>query len=248
MSKDILALDPKQLEALASQAVDTEASASGSVQMINTRGGRMSLKGMPIVGDKIMAVILTSPIERNYYEGVFDSAASAPPDCFAIGYDGGEIGPSPRVVTPQSPNCFSCPKNQWGSSTQGSRKGKACKETRKIIFLDIENVPSPDKVASAPVYGIRPPVTSVTAFGNYVKQMAITLKKPPFGFVTEISLMPDNKNQFRMEFKFISEIKDNQMLLALMERSNREKQVILGGEGYQAEAADESVVDEETAF
>lgn len=243
MSKDILALDPKQLEALANQAIETEASASGSVQIISTRNGRMSLKGMPIVGDKIVAVILASPIERNYYEGVYDSANSSPPDCFAMGFNGGEMGPGPRVVNPQNDVCFSCTKNAWGSSTSGSKKGKACKETRKIIFIDIENVPSADKIPNAPVYGIRPPVTSVTAFGNYVKQTAISFKKPMFGVVTEISLVPDNKNQFRMEFKMLREITDTGMLIALMARAQRETEVIMGGEGYQSEVDTTPVVE-----
>jgi len=236
MSTELLTLDPKQLEMLADQAITAESSSSGP-KMISTRNGRMTVEGMPIVGDSVVAIILASPIEHNYYPGAWNPDAIAPPVCSAIGTNPMELKPSERSSEPQSNACHSCPKNQWGSSTSGTGKGKGCKESRKIVFIEGELVTDAASVNGAQLFGIRPPVNSIGTFSTFVKKVAVSLRKPLFCAKVKISLVPDPKKQFVMDFKLVEEITDTSLILALMDRSKRETALLLGDFGTTDEAA-----------
>jgi hypothetical protein len=245
MSTELLTLDPKQLEMLADEAISSESSSAGP-KMISTRNGRMSVDGMPIVGDSVVAIILASPIEHNYYKGVWDPDSIAPPVCSAIGTNPMELKPTERSSEPQSDACHACKQNQWGSSLTGSRKGKACKETRKLVFIEGELVTDADSVNKAQLYGIRPPVNSIGVFSTFVKKVAVTLRKPLFCARVKISLVPDPKKQFVMNFQLIEEITDTALILALMDRSKRETAILLGDFGSADEVG--QIVEQDVAF
>lgn len=58
------------------------------------------------------------------------------PDCFSRNLE--EPEPLPEDAQPISPKCASCPMNQWGSDVDkegNARRGKACKEVRRIFFV-----------------------------------------------------------------------------------------------------------------
>lgn len=226
MTNDIMTLDMEQLELLANQELANESSSRGGASMISTRNGRMSLQGMPIPNDTIEAVILCAPIERLFYESKFDGAALVPPDCSSIASNASDMGPFDSSLHPQSDKCETCPQNVWGSAGEG-RKGKACRETRRIVFLTSDTVKENGDPGAIPAYAIRPPVTSLSNWSTYIKTIAMTLRKPVFAVRTKITLVPDVKSQFKMKFDFVSEIKDTATLLALMTRSQRELETLL---------------------
>ena len=223
---DVLALSVQQLELFAQGQAESEARASSASQLLSTRNGRLSLKGQPIVGDKIDAIILCAPIERLYYDGAFDATALVPPACSSMGIDAKVMRPSGDSLLPQSQYCSNCPKDQWGSAG-GGRKGKACRETRRITFLDAENVKSAADVRMADVYAVRPPVTSISAFSDYVKGLVRDLRVPTFAVVTSISLVPDAKTQFKMVFNTVERITDMATISALMDRAREEQTNLL---------------------
>lgn len=229
MSQDLLSLDPKQLELLAQAAVNTEVSAQTGATMISTRSGRMSIKGMPIPNDTVTAIILCSPIERLFYDGDFDGEKLVPPACSAMANMAQDLKPFESSLNPQHPTCDGCKRDAWGSASTPDkvRKGKACRETRRIVLLVSDDVESSDSVNTAGAYAIRPPVTSLVNYSTYVKQVAVTLRKPLFAVVTKISLVPDNKSQFKMKFDFVKEITDTATLVALMGRSQKELNNVL---------------------
>lgn len=226
MSKDILSLDAKQLELLAQGQVDTENSAKTGAQILSTRNGRLSLAGMPINGDAVNAIILCSPIERLFYEGAFDASSLVPPACAAIGSTMIDLKPNSNSLIPQNDTCEGCPRDQWGSAGEG-RKGKACRETRRILFLTADEVTSPESATKAALYGIRPPVTSIAGYSAYIKTIAATLRKPSFAVKTRIALVPDAKSQFKVTFTFLEELKDMATIVALMNRASKELEVVL---------------------
>lgn len=254
MSNDLMQLDLEQLALLAESQLENEATIGNGPQMLSTRNGRLSLGGQPIAGDLVQCVVLCAPFENLYYDATFNAAELVPPKCFAMNLQQAEMEPSPRALAPQSDACFSCKHNQWGSSTTGSRKGKACRNTRHITFLTSDEINSPASIMSAKSYALRPPVTSVAAFGDYTKKIAIALRKPLFAVVTEIKLVPDAKSQFRVEYRMIDEITDPEILIALMNRAKSETDALIARSNTAQEAdshdaqlgpADQSVEDKE---
>lgn len=229
MSNDLMTLDAEQLELLAQQAVNTEVSTQNGATMISTRAGRMSIKGMPIPNDSVVGIVLCSPIERLFYFGDFDGEKLVAPDCAAMATMASELQPFPSAVHPQHPTCEGCPKDVWGSAStpEKARKGKACRETRRIVFVTADEASSPENVSKIQSYALRPPVTSLANYSAYVKQIAITLRKPLFAVKTKIWLVPDAKSQFKMKFEFVEEIKDTATLIALMNRSQKELGILL---------------------
>ena len=100
---------------------------------------------------------------------------------------------------PQSDLCSTCPQNQWGSASQG--RGKACKNIARLAVLPSDCLASPEDVEEAQLALIKVPVTSVKAFVSYVQSIADRFKRPPFGVVSTVSLEPDPKTTFRMDFQ-----------------------------------------------
>lgn len=229
MSNELMSLDAEQLELLANQAVATEVSTQNGATMISTRAGRMSIKGMPIAGDAVVAIILCSPIERLFYQGDFDGEKLVPPDCAAMGQMASELKPFASALHPQHPTCEGCPQDVWGSAStpEKQRKGKACRETRRIVFVTADEATTPDAIGKIQAYALRPPVTSLANYSAYVKQTAVMLRKPLFAVVTKIYLVPDAKSQFKMKFDFVKEITDTATLIALMNRSQKELLTLL---------------------
>ena len=189
----------------------------------------MTLDQKPVAGDQIDAIILCAPIERLYYEGAFDPMAMVPPACSALGTNAQELQPDGSSAIPQSSFCRGCPKDAWGSAgtPMEPRKGKACRETRRIVFLSANDINSASDVRKADAFAIRPPVTSINAFGDLVKSIARQDGLPTFAVVVNIKLVPDNKNQFRMEFTKVRAIQDLNLLTALMDRATSELDALL---------------------
>lgn len=225
----VLTLSAQQLQLFAQGQMESEASTAAGPQLLSTRGGRLTLKGQPIAGDAVEAIILCAPIERLYYDGTFDATALVPPACSAMALNAKDLVPDGNSVMPQSAACIGCPKDQWGSAGTPTvpRKGKACRETRRIVFLTADDVQGAADVRTADAYAIRPPVTSIQAFSELVKDLARTECVPTFGAVVKIALVPDAKNQFRMTFTKVRAIKDLNLLTALMDRATNEQNALL---------------------
>ena len=47
------------------------------------------------------------------------------------------------------------------------------------------------------------PVTSTANFSSYVRQISVLLNRPIIGVITEVSVHPDPKNQFAVQFKMV---------------------------------------------
>jgi len=201
-------------EELAKLAVDAQAEETLAGNFISTRGGRLQYGGAEIPGNKLNAVIINYVKENHYYEDRFDADNPASPVCFAFATEDGEMAPHPDSTKPQCATCSACPKNQFGSADQG--KGKACKNIRRLGLITEDALE--EDVSTAEVAVLKIPVTSVKNWSTYVGQVATTMKRPPFAVVTEISIVPDSKTQFKICFKPVAQITDGDALGALMGR------------------------------
>lgn len=222
-----------QLAALATESVKAE-QASLQTTFLSTKGGTLTYRGDPVANNKLACVILTGPIERLYYSSRYDPTKIVPPDCFAIGASATEMAPAAGAPKPQHSKCEGCPMNEWGSSPTGG-KGKACRETRRLLLVPADAISTAEAVKSAEVAALRPPVTSLKNYANYVQTVAATLKRPPLAVISEISVAPDAKTQFKVNFSMVKPIEDTGVIQALIERSKEELEKAIESAGVIAD-------------
>lgn len=209
----------------------TQQEALTGVKTFSTQGGTLSLGEDDMPGNMIAVVVLDAIMENTYYETRFDEDDPTPPTCFAMGRDPKTMGPpldhmeetdpDVKFFDPPSEKCAGCPMNEWGSSDRG--RGKACQNRRRLAVipagefikrrgsrdLDLELFDDKGHFADADMAYLKVPVTSAKAWSKYVHQLSKSVRRPPYGVVTIISLVPDKKSQFCMEFEMEEEIPDH---------------------------------------
>lgn len=231
-STDMVKWD-EELAKYAEASMKMEESAGGG-QFFSLKAGVLSLNDTPMPNNEMAVIILDSVIEKTYYEGAYDPDDAAPPTCFAFGRDD-DMGPHERVVEAgqaQSDVCRTCPMNAWGSADRG--KGKACRDRRRIAMIpaghftkqgDFEMIEDLQHYKSADLAFMKLPPTSLNSYGMFVKKVGATLRRPPFGVVTRVSVVPDSKSQFKVLFEVLEEV-DAEMFSTLIERVEEAKSVI----------------------
>ena len=228
MAKKQTANLPVQFDAeLARQAQayrDAE-SASATGNFISVRGGIMQWRGAPIEGNKLDCLILASVFENDYYKEGFDADNPTPPSCYAFSRTQDGLKPHEAAEDPQGDAnhlCAACWANGVGSGVDARGKpgrGKACQNRRRLAIIPGGDLTEAGVKAAELAY-FRVPVMSVPGYSNHVMQIADMFKLPPFGVVTELSLVPDPKSQFRVIFKAKAQIKDRAVLGALFGRAS----------------------------
>lgn len=195
-------------------------------QFFGTKAGVLSFAGSPIPGNKINVVILDHVLENKLYDGEYDADSPRPPICYAFARTDKELKPHEKSAKPQCETCKGCPMNEFGTSDRG--KGKACKNSRRLCLLPADALKSPDAVRDTQAGYINIPVTSVKGYAAYVKQITEVLRKPPCLVVTELSLHPDPKSQFKMVFTLKEELRlDAKLGTALMSRVEQAEREII---------------------
>lgn len=204
----------EELAGLAEQTVKTEAMTGG--KFIGTKSGQLSFNGAPVPGNKLNVIVMDNVLENQHYEDDFDPDNRSSPVCFAFARDKADLKPHPDAEKPQHDECNGCPMNEFGSAAKG--KGKACKNVRRLALFVEAAADSAEDVAAAEIAYIKVPVMSAAGWSAYAQQLNTQLKRPPLAVITEISLVPDPKSQFRMIFKYVSSIDDGEVIQALLAR------------------------------
>jgi hypothetical protein len=181
-----------ELAKYAKEASEAEKMLGGTFLSIND--GQVTLAGQKVAGNKLNVIVVGSVHENTWYPGAFDKGNIQPPSCYAFGVDEATMAPHPEAASPQSEKCATCAMNQWGSSEKG--KGKACQNRRRLALLPGGDV-SPAAITQAGVIYYKVPVTSTRNWGAYVKGLAASVKRPPFGVITAIAPAPEKKVQFQ---------------------------------------------------
>ena len=220
-----ISLFEDQLAAMAMDHVKAEQSTLG-IAFLSTKSGMLTYRGNPVANNSLDCVILAGPVERLYYDSRYDPTKIVGPKCFAIATTATGMGPSAAVADPMHKECEGCPQNEWGSASNGG-KGKACRETRRLLLLPADSIASPSAVQAAEVVALRPPVTSIRAYTTYIQTIAATLRRPSLGVVTTIAVVPDAKTQFKVTFTMKSVVQDTNVLGALIARGASESQKAL---------------------
>ena len=213
-------LSNEWMQKLADAAKQTALAERAASNFFSTKGGTLSWNNMALPGNKMECIVLLSMHENLYYKDKFDASSPASPVCYAFSFDGVDMAPHPEADTPQAKGCNDCPNLKWGTSDNG--RGKACRETRRLCLLPASAAASPQAVAAAEAGLLRVPITSVKFWAAMVNKLS-TLQLPPFAMITEVSVHVDPKTMFRVEFAVKRAITDEDVLGALMNRMNSER-------------------------
>lgn len=214
MTDDLVTQDPtaqvpatadwkEKMRAKARAAVQTEASMVTG-KFITTKGGILKYDKQPVAGNQLDCVVLDSIFENAYYANDFDPENPTSPDCYAYMHDDGTadaddlirtMAPHPKAKTPQAASCAECQWNKFGTAKQG--KGKACKNTRRLALVAADKASLEDLLKAETAY-LKLPVTSVKEWAKHVRTCAGLYELPPFGLVSQVKAVPDEKSQFKL--------------------------------------------------
>ena len=222
----------EELAKYASEAAEQEKNTGGG-QFFGLKGGILTLNDAQLPNNEIGCVVLDSILENVYYEDDFDADSPASPVCYAFGRDEDTMEPHEDVETKQAENCAACPHAAWGSADKG--RGKACRNRRRLAllpagtfdregnFTPIDDAAHYEK-AEAAFLGVSP--TSLKGFAAYVKGLAATLKRPPFGVFTRIKVIPDQKSQFKVTFENLG-IVPNELMETVFNRAKAQRELMV---------------------
>lgn len=210
-----------ELEKEAADIASKEQMPSGS--FVSIRGGVMTIGGAPIKDNKVQVVVIDHVYENAKYDGAYDPDDPQPPSCYAFGRDEAEMRPHEKASQPAHDQCQGCDNNVFGTAEKG--KGKACKNTRRLALISADNL-NANSIANGELVYLKLPVTSTKIWATYVKALNAHYKRPPYAVVTEISVVPDPKSQFKVLFERVDGIPAN-LGPAIMARREKVKDEIM---------------------
>lgn len=207
-------------EQLANEAAAVAKTEVTGTKTLSFRNGILSYDGTPIQGNVTSLVVLDWAFLHTWYPEAFDPNKSVSPSCWAVGRVENELAPPDDVEDKQGDAdglCLNCELNEWGSDPDGG-KGKACKNLRRLIVMSAEVLKAgPKGISAAEVVTAQLPVTSVKNWSQFVVQIAHVVKRPPYGVISEISVVPDPRTQFQVKWAFVDTVPD-EYIPAIMEK------------------------------
>jgi hypothetical protein len=215
---------------LSALAVATAEAEKPSGNWVSFKNGRLSIGGNQMKDDKVQCIVVNSVFENQWYMHKFDPDNPQSPDCYAIADLEEDLKPHKDSGAPQSPTCAECPKNAWGSDPGGGR-GKACKNVRRLAMIAAVDASHPDHVKKADIAIAKLPVTSVANWSTYANQIANVLKLPPLAVISEMSVEPNSKTIFQVNFALIDKVSDSAVIQALL--GKRKDTMELMHSGYE---------------
>ena len=227
----------EELAKFAEQSVKQEVHVGGG-KFFGLKAGQLTYDGEPVVGNRMACIIVDSILENVYYEGDYEPDTPQTPMCYAFGRDEATLTPHQKVWDKgdqqcgASKLCQGCQWNEYGTANKG--KGKACRNTRRLAIIpagsydkkgELNLIEDVEHFESTQLAFMKLPVTSTRAFAAYVKTVGAVLKRPPFAMITEVSIVPDAKSQFKVQFEAIGPAPD-ELISTLIARNKEAAGVI----------------------
>lgn len=178
-------------------------------KFISFKSGMLSFNGNVAPGNKIQCVIISSAFENSYFPNDYDPNKVVSPDCWAVSHVEADMAPNNEATNPVSPACEDCPKNQWEEDPKTKKNFKQCKNVRRLALV-LASTLEGDPLTAEVMYA-KLPVTSVGNWAKYVNQISNVVKRPPWGVITEMSVVPDIKSQFKVNFQFVGLVPDDKL-------------------------------------
>ena len=215
--KTQVALPASMLAELANEAKDASANETPSISNISFKSGILSVAGTPVANNTMDCIVVGTSYERALYDGPYDPNKVKSPICFAITSDGEGGEPHENSLHPQNETCVGCPMNEWGSAGEG-RRGKACKEIRRLALIPTDKLESAADIMSSEMAMAKVPVTSVKNWSNYVHKASAMFGMPFWAMISRMWLTPHIKNQFEVNFIEVEPIQDMEALGAIKKK------------------------------
>jgi hypothetical protein len=189
-----------------------------SGNFISFRGGSPSLGGVNLP-NPLPLVILAYGYERTYYSKPYQPDVLSAPDCYSFDGD----APHDQAKVPQSDRCSQCRFNEFGSAQNG--KGKACKEGARFAAIHADALETPEKIAGATIVQGRLSVLNSKGFRQYVGFFE-EAEQPVWGSVTTLSVTPDSKSQYAVNFSNVVADLDDADLDAIATRVDEAEKLL----------------------
>ena len=178
--------------------------------MISTKGKTFTLPDGSADEGPLICVVLDWITGNTYFEGIYNPKNIKPPVCWALGRNVSEVTASKNAPKPQHDGpCKGCKQNQW-ESDPGGGKGKACKNTRRLLVVPV----GAGEDTSPWVLSVSP--TGLKHFDKYVNTLSDT-GVHPIEVVTEISMEP-TEDYPSLRFKVDTKHDKVEMMWALKEK------------------------------
>jgi hypothetical protein len=224
-----------RLAMLAEQAKQAAAAERPSLSKISLKGGILAYGGAPAKDNRMDVIVLAATYRNTFYAGRYDPNNIKNPNCFALSETDEGMTPDAVVTEPVSASCDGCPNREWGSDLNGGR-GKACKETRRLVLLPASVLDDPDpinaiKTGELAIMDL--PVTSVKHYSNYVNVLSASIGLPVWACVTEVQVKPNAKTQFEVGFRGIRAAATSDELIDALE-ARKADAVRIGLIGYDS--------------
>ena len=191
----------EQFKQIAAQGVQKLASIGGGGNFLSFKSGVLSYQKAPIPENKMACIILADLLVNQYYDSDFVEGQPTSPACYAFGDDRKTMVPHESIENPVNPTCAGCANKEFGSAAHG--KGKACGDLVRLALVtegDLEDL------ANAEIAHAMLPYYSTLNWKGYVGQLDDAHHKPPMAFITELSVVPDAKSPFRVNFRMIQPV------------------------------------------
>ena len=104
------------------------------------------------------------------------------------------------------------------------RKGKACKDAERLLYLAADDL-TPEGIAKGTVAWQKIPVKSIAFWTRYVQALKAVKKRPPFACVTEVSVVPDPKDQIHVHFNHVADL-PNDVIRGVLQRKGLEAKTL----------------------
>lgn len=230
-SMAISGVSASRFEALAQAAKDAAAKERPSISKISLKSGVISFGGQPVKDNRLDMVIVAAAYKNAFYKGRYDPQNVVNPDCFSFSSTDDSMVPDANVAHPEHATCEGCPRAEWLSDLNGGR-GKACKETRRLVMLPgsvLADKDPAEAIKTAELAIVDVPVTSVKNYVQYINVLAASIGLPAHAVLTEMACQPDAKTQFKVTFKGIGPVSSDAILDAIEARMPEAVRTSLAG-------------------
>lgn len=231
----------EELAKYADQSAASEANTGSGLQSFSLKAGVLSLDDNAMPNNEMAVIVLDHILEDVFYLEAYDPDNPSPPSAYALGRDEetmrwhedsiDELDDGEKIAGELTKDSSI---NQWGSADKG--RGKACRNLRRLLMIpagtidkktgEFNLVEDEEHYASAKAAFMKLPPTSITNWSNYVKQLAASLRKPPFAVATRVKVVPDSKSQFKVTFEALEEM-PMELMEVLVKRHKDAEQLIM---------------------
>jgi len=207
----------EKFAAAAKASKDKYKNVGGGAQSVKFGAAGITYAGTVVPGGRVNVIVVGDCFLHAYYGGAaYNPDDVQPPVCYALNEFVDDLEPHAECQEKQSDTCATCEFNQFGSAPTG--RGKACQNVVRLALVLASDCEDGDAAKTAEMALAKVSVTNVKGWAGYVKALD---GRPSWAVVTEIAAVPDKDNQYRLEFKRVEDIDDNDILTAIEARTEK---------------------------